>query len=246
MLPYLIHMTINMRFFCEKTCVTGNKIGLNIKIKWDENEMTSHFLKVLCCIFYIPYHCFYSEMLKKNDFEKSIIHQVLTTFSTLLFQALDTFNTAVVTPIYYVFFTSFVIMGSAILFQEFFKMDILNIIGDACGFLTIVAGIFLLNAFKDMKISWRNIPNATKSSDTGAAKSGNAEDDVFTNGTSLGMNGVGVTNTNYILDCQDIEARISRNMSAECITRNMSEESDCNDNNRPLDRYHGSSPVQEF
>ncbi|GFS15861.1 magnesium transporter NIPA2 [Elysia marginata] len=161
-------------------------------------------------------------------------------------KALDTFNTAVVTPIYYVFFTSCVIIGSAVLFQEFFKMGILDILGDACGFLTIIAGIFLLNAFKDMKISWRNIPNATKSVEATGGTTSNGDDDVFTNSTSLGMNGVGVSNSNYILDCQGIEARISRNMSAECITRNMSEESDFNESSRPIDRYHGSSPVQEF
>ncbi|KAK3740750.1 hypothetical protein RRG08_048992 [Elysia crispata] len=162
-------------------------------------------------------------------------------------KALDTFNTAVVTPINYVLFTSCVIIGSAILFQEFFKMDFLNILGDACGFLTVIVGIFLLNAFKDMNISLKNIPSATKSTkDTTETGSNNADEDVFTNGTSLGMNGVGVTNSNYILDYQDIEARISRNVSAESSTRNMSEESDCNDNTHPVDRYHGSSPVQEF
>lgn len=187
----------------------------------------------------------------QNEFKNWLTYVLLGVVLTCILlqlnylnKALDTFNTAVVTPIYYVFFTSCVILGSAILFQEFFKMGVLDIIGDACGFLTIVAGIFLLNAFKDMKISWRNIPNATKSGEAAAAN--NVEDDVFTNSTSIGMNGVGVTNSNYILDCQAIEARISQNMSAECITRNMSEESDCNDNNRPLDRYHGSSPVQEF
>ena len=125
-------------------------------------------------------------------------------------------------------------------------MGVLDIIGDACGFLTIVAGIFLLNAFKDMKISWRNIPNAAKSTGDSSGGGGNADEDVFTNGTSLGMNGVNMTSSNYILDCQDIEARISQNMSAEFSSRNMSEESDCNDSSHPVDRYHGSSPVQEF
>ncbi|GFN81525.1 Magnesium transporter nipa2 [Plakobranchus ocellatus] len=190
----------------------------------------------------------------QNEFKNWLTYVLLAVVITCILlqlnylnKALDTFNTAVVTPIYYVFFTSFVIMGSAILFQEFFKMGALDIIGDACGFLTIVSGIFLLNAFKDMKISWRNIPNATKSADSGNTAAGsntNADDEVFTNGTALGMNGVGVTNTNYILDCHDIEARISRNMSTECITRNMSEESDFNDNGHAADRYHGSSPVQ--
>ncbi|XP_005103082.1 magnesium transporter NIPA2 isoform X2 [Aplysia californica] len=155
-------------------------------------------------------------------------------------KALDTFNTAVVTPIYYVFFTSCVILGSAILFKEFFNMDVMDIIGDACGFLTIVAGIFLLNAFKDMKISWRNLPKASKDADTASV----AGDDTDVPNGNLGLNGV--ANSNYVVDCRDIEAHISRNMSTECITRTMSEGSDCNENGYVSDRYHGSSPVQEM
>lgn len=77
-------------------------------------------------------------------------------------KALDTFNTAVVTPTYYVMFTSAVTICSLTLFQEFDQMSVDNIIGDLCGFLVIVCGIFLLNVFKDMDISLKNIPNAKK------------------------------------------------------------------------------------
>lgn len=88
--------------------------------------------------------------------------------SCILFQvnylnkALDTFNTAIVTPTYYVLFTSCVILVSLVLFKEFFKMAVTDIIGDLCGFLTIVLGIFMLNWFKDMDISLKNIPKAQK------------------------------------------------------------------------------------
>lgn len=37
-----------------------------------------------------------------------------------------------------------------------------DIAGDICGFLTIVVGIFLLQAFKDMNISLANLPKARK------------------------------------------------------------------------------------
>lgn len=77
-------------------------------------------------------------------------------------RALDIFNTAVVTPIYYVFFTSLVIVASLILFKEWGSMSVVDIIGDLCGFLTIIAGIFLLNAFKDMNVSWRNLTNVKR------------------------------------------------------------------------------------
>nr|XP_022324860.1 magnesium transporter NIPA3-like [Crassostrea virginica] len=77
-------------------------------------------------------------------------------------RALDTYNTAVVTPIYYVFFTSFVIFMSVILYKEWGNMSGTDIAGDICGFLTIVVGIFLLQAFKDMNISLANLPKARK------------------------------------------------------------------------------------
>ncbi|GAB1601744.1 magnesium transporter NIPA2-like isoform X1 [Argonauta hians] len=77
-------------------------------------------------------------------------------------RSLDTFNTAVVTPIYYVFFTSSVMVASLILYNEWVSMATLDIVGSVCGFLTIIAGIFLLNAFKDMNISLSNLPSSKK------------------------------------------------------------------------------------
>ena len=77
-------------------------------------------------------------------------------------KALDTFNTAIVTPTYYVMFTSAVTVCSLVLFNEFSKLSTEDIIGDFCGFLTIVSGIFLLNVFKDMNITLRNIPSPNK------------------------------------------------------------------------------------
>ena len=67
-------------------------------------------------------------------------------------RALDTFSMTVVTPIFYVFFTSSVIIGSAILFQEWTVMSGVDMVGTLCGFLVIVSGIYLLNAFKDLRI----------------------------------------------------------------------------------------------
>lgn len=77
-------------------------------------------------------------------------------------RALDTFNTAVVTPIYYVFFTSAVIVASLVLFKEWGNMKPEDIVGNLCGFLVIVSGIFLLNAFKDMNITLANLPSSRK------------------------------------------------------------------------------------
>lgn len=68
-------------------------------------------------------------------------------------KALDIFNTSLVTPIYYVFFTTSVLSCSAILFKEWGHMGADDVIGTLCGFLTIIVGIFLLHAFKDVSVS---------------------------------------------------------------------------------------------
>ncbi|XP_035388176.1 magnesium transporter NIPA2 [Electrophorus electricus] len=73
-------------------------------------------------------------------------------------KALDIFNTSIVTPIYYVFFTTSVMACSAILFKEWLRMSIDGAIGTVSGFLTIVLGIFLLHAFKDTTFTWDSLP----------------------------------------------------------------------------------------
>lgn len=44
-------------------------------------------------------------------------------------KALDTFDTYLVTPVYYVFFTTFVLIASSILFQEWRTMEFSNFLG---------------------------------------------------------------------------------------------------------------------
>ncbi|NXR87007.1 NIPA2 protein, partial [Hypocryptadius cinnamomeus] len=73
-------------------------------------------------------------------------------------KALDIFNTSVVTPIYYVLFTTAVMTCSAILFKEWQHMVLDNIVGSISGFLTIVSGIFLLHAFRDMPFTPSLLP----------------------------------------------------------------------------------------
>nr|CAC44630.1 hypothetical protein [Takifugu rubripes] len=73
-------------------------------------------------------------------------------------KALDIFNTSIVTPIYYVFFTTSVMACSAILFKEWLNMSIDGIVGTISGFFTIVLGIFLLHAFKDITFTQDSLP----------------------------------------------------------------------------------------
>ncbi|KAM6178767.1 magnesium transporter NIPA2 [Rhynchocyon petersi] len=73
-------------------------------------------------------------------------------------RALDIFNTSIVTPIYYVFFTTSVLTCSVILFKEWQDMPVVDVIGTLSGFFTIIVGIFLLHAFKDASFSLASLP----------------------------------------------------------------------------------------
>ena len=73
-------------------------------------------------------------------------------------KALDIFNTSIVTPIYYVFFTTSVMACSAILFKEWLNMTTDMVVGTISGFLTIILGIFLLHAFKDTTFTLDSLP----------------------------------------------------------------------------------------
>ena len=74
-------------------------------------------------------------------------------------KALDIFNIAIVTPIYYVMFTTCTIIASAILFKEWENLNTKDMLGALCGFLTIIVGVFLLHAFKDVKFSLKDLYN---------------------------------------------------------------------------------------
>ncbi|XP_058875016.1 magnesium transporter NIPA2-like [Acipenser ruthenus] len=75
-------------------------------------------------------------------------------------KALDTFNTSVVTPVYYVFFTTVVVTCSVILFKEWNSMSVADIFGNLSGFCIIIIGIFLLQAFKDLNFTWELLPTS--------------------------------------------------------------------------------------
>ncbi|KAK6161712.1 hypothetical protein DH2020_005093 [Rehmannia glutinosa] len=65
-------------------------------------------------------------------------------------KALDIFNTAVVSPVYYVMFTTLTIVASTIMFKEWDSQNASQIISELCGFVTILSGTFLLHKTKDM------------------------------------------------------------------------------------------------
>lgn len=101
---------------------------------------------------------------KSNDFGQWLPYVLIVT--TVFFisvqmnylnKALDIFNTSIVTPIYYVIFTSLVIVASAILFKEWRHMQAEDVIGDLCGFCIVVIAVILLNAFQNTDISLNDL-----------------------------------------------------------------------------------------
>uniref|UniRef100_A0A452ZJH9 Probable magnesium transporter n=4 Tax=Aegilops tauschii subsp. strangulata TaxID=200361 RepID=A0A452ZJH9_AEGTS len=64
-------------------------------------------------------------------------------------KALDTFNTAVVSPIYYVMFTSLTILASIIMFKDWSGQSLGSITSEICGLIVVLSGTILLHVTKD-------------------------------------------------------------------------------------------------
>ncbi|PKA56521.1 Pentatricopeptide repeat-containing protein [Apostasia shenzhenica] len=65
--------------------------------------------------------------------------------------ALDSFNTAVVSPIYYVMFTTLTIVASAIMFKDWSGQSFSSIASEICGFITVLSGTILLHATTELE-----------------------------------------------------------------------------------------------
>ncbi|GKV18873.1 hypothetical protein SLE2022_368570 [Rubroshorea leprosula] len=64
-------------------------------------------------------------------------------------KALDTFNTAHVSPIYYALFTSFTMLASAIMFKDYSGQSASSIVSELCGFITVLSGTAVLHSTRD-------------------------------------------------------------------------------------------------
>ncbi|XP_029144632.1 probable magnesium transporter NIPA6 [Arachis hypogaea] len=64
-------------------------------------------------------------------------------------QASDTFNTAVLSPIYYALFTSFRILASAIMFKDYSGQSISSIVSELYGFITVLFGTVVLHSTRE-------------------------------------------------------------------------------------------------
>ncbi|XP_075446686.1 magnesium transporter NIPA1 isoform X1 [Ascaphus truei] len=72
-------------------------------------------------------------------------------------KALETFDSCVFSAVYYVTFTTLVLLATAILFQEWTKVGAVDFLAMACGFTTISAGVVLIQLFKEFKVSVREL-----------------------------------------------------------------------------------------
>ncbi|XP_012568579.1 probable magnesium transporter NIPA3 isoform X2 [Cicer arietinum] len=66
-------------------------------------------------------------------------------------KALDTFNTAIVSPIYYVMFTTLTILASVIMFKDWDGQSGSTIASEICGFIVVLSGTIMLHATKDFE-----------------------------------------------------------------------------------------------
>lgn len=66
-------------------------------------------------------------------------------------KALDTFNTALVSPIYYVMFTSLTIIASVIMFKDWKDQSVSDIASEICGFITVLSGTIVLHSTREQE-----------------------------------------------------------------------------------------------
>ncbi|KAM0910166.1 hypothetical protein ACQ4PT_014318 [Festuca glaucescens] len=88
-----------------------------------------------------------------------VVIACIITQMNYLNKALDTFNKAVVSPIYYTMFTSLTILASVIMFKDWDRQNPTQIVTEMCGFVTILSGTFLLHKTKDMADGLSNSPS---------------------------------------------------------------------------------------
>ncbi|KAH6768610.1 magnesium transporter [Perilla frutescens var. frutescens] len=68
-------------------------------------------------------------------------------------KALDTFNAVLVSPIYYVMFTTLTIVASAIMFKDWSGQNASSITSEICGFITVLSGTIILHMTRDEETS---------------------------------------------------------------------------------------------
>ncbi|KGN43231.1 probable magnesium transporter NIPA6 isoform X1 [Cucumis sativus] len=66
-------------------------------------------------------------------------------------KALDTFNAALVSPVYYAMFTTLTIIASAIMFKDWSGQNASTIVSELCGFVTVLSGTIILHSTREQQ-----------------------------------------------------------------------------------------------
>lgn len=105
-------------------------LGIAIKLTIEGNNQFGH-LETYCAVL--------------------VVAACVVTQMNYLNKALDIFSTALVSPVYYVMFTALTVLASMVLFRD--PQTGRDVLSELCGFVTIVAGTFLLHATKDLDVA---------------------------------------------------------------------------------------------
>lgn len=82
-----------------------------------------------------------------------LLVSILTQF-TFINRALENFSSNMFEAVYYVTFTSSVILATAILFKEWEELGVQDCLGILCGFVTISVGVMLLRISQEAVLTW--------------------------------------------------------------------------------------------
>ena len=80
----------------------------------------------------------------------AIVAACVVTQMNYLNRALDVFNAAVVTPVYYVLFTTCTLAASSAIFEDYARQTAIAVVSQLCGFSVILCGVFVLQVTKDV------------------------------------------------------------------------------------------------
>ena len=137
----------------------------------------------------------------------AVVGACVVTQMNYLNKALDVFNTAVVTPIYYVMFTTLTLTASSIMFRDYLDQGAKEVAGQICGFVTILAGVFTLHVTKD---------HGEGTSGWGAGNGSNGsvfKRGAYGRGSHKDSDGPGTPHRNGSARREDIELALSRSNS---------------------------------
>ncbi|KAH7520959.1 hypothetical protein FEM48_Zijuj08G0201000 [Ziziphus jujuba var. spinosa] len=132
------------------TVMSIKAIGIAIKLTLEGTNQLIYFqtwIFAMVAISCIITQLNYLNMIVK---EYSIVNaEFIVSFSGHDSVALDNFNTAIVSPIYYAMFTSFTIFASAIMFKDYAGQSASNIASELCGFITVLSGTAVLHSTRE-------------------------------------------------------------------------------------------------